>query len=95
MLVLSAGFVGIVLWGAYSAVDRLSAEVIERASTETQAKLEGFFKPVERTLNTALDWGRSGTLDPRDVKGMNRRFIPVLEHLPQVSSMLVATPDGV
>lgn len=95
VIVLSVGFVVILIWGAYSAVDKLSAEAIERAAGQTESELHRFFDPVESSLFTGLDWAAQGVLDPANVQAMNHRFVPLLRHLPQIGSMLIATPEGV
>ena len=95
VVLLCAGFFGIVLWGAYSVVDRLCSEAINGATRQIDVELDRFFGPVERNLAMAHGWAQRGALDPADVEGMNRRFMPLLESYPQISSMLVASPDGV
>lgn len=95
IVVMSAGFLGIILWGAYSAVGSLSDTAIRRASSQTHVELERFFGPVTANLQMATQWAAAGELDPTDIEGMNRRFIPLLQNYEQISSMLVATPEGV
>jgi len=93
--VVCAGMATIVILGARRHVVRLSREFVARATMGVENDLERFFSAVRSNLLVAHDWGEGGLLDPTDCQNMNRRFIPVLERNPQVTSMMVARDDGV
>jgi len=53
-------------------------------------KFKNFYKPVENSLIIAQKWGEAGIFNLADVPSLNAKFIPLLEQLPQVSSLIIA-----
>ena len=74
--------------------DRLLAVVEEQAQTLVREEMRRLVEPLERQLNIARDWIRSGELALTDPAELNRRFIPTLAHLEQVSGLAIAGDDG-
>lgn len=79
---------------ARSTVFSMSRAMIVDALNETEARLDGFFKPVIDELMLAHTWGRSGMLDKSDHAAMGRLFVPVVQYHPQISALLLADERG-
>ena len=101
LLVMSAGLVllGSALLGASilateRTLERLSATLISGVTATTDARLEAFFDPVASGLSINSDRWRSGEFREWDLARLDAYFQPVIESLPQVSSLLLATEAG-
>jgi len=86
------------LWGLWSWVGKgmsrdLAMEQTGRAAQEARQAVLAFFRPLDRALHTAAAWGAEGDLTP-DPEALARRFIPLLERLPQVSGLTLADDRG-
>lgn len=79
--------------GNYAA-RQLANDTIQHINREARDEFFRFLDPVENSLTIAKGWGESGILKPDDVTDLNAKFIPILEQLPQVSSVILATDDG-
>jgi hypothetical protein len=67
---------------------------IRQINIQASNDLERFFNRVDTSLNIARKWGDAGLLTTSDVVGLNAKFIPILESLPHVSTLIIAGPDG-
>jgi hypothetical protein len=67
---------------------------ITQAQTLVREEMRRLVEPLERQLNIARDWIRSGELALTDPAELNLRFIPTLAHLEQVSGLAIAGDDG-
>ena len=96
LILLTSGTILLATWVAGSAaVEDLSKSLIERTATRTETELDRFFGTVQSNVMIGTDWVRGGILDPTDHEAMNTLFVPILRQYPQLSSMMVATSDGV
>ncbi len=71
-----------------------SAALIERAIGKVESELRGYVLPVENGLRFARSLARTGTLDLEDPRALNRFFIPLIERIPQVSSINLSDEEG-
>jgi adenylate cyclase len=71
-----------------------SRALIDRALDRTESDVRRFFDPVERSLLVARRLIRSGALELDDPQTLNRHFIPVVEGIPQVSSVNLGDAEG-
>jgi len=55
--------------------------------------LKGFYKPIESNLNLLQKYGQSGLLSMQNPEDMNSIFIPILEEVPQIHSVKIASED--
>lgn len=96
LILLTSGTILLATWVAgAAAVEDLSKSLIERTATRTETELDRFFGTVQSNVMIGTDWVRGGILDPTDHEAMNTLFVPILRQYPQLSSMMVATSDGV
>lgn len=95
LVLLTAGIILalFVIQGKY-AVRQLANDTIQRINQDARDRFFRFLEPVESSLTIAKGWAASGLLNPGDVIDLNAKFIPILEQLPQVSSVILATDDG-
>ncbi len=93
-LLTAAAIATVFLYGAYQAVAELSEQAIASSTDRTETELNRFFEPIRTNLVVTMDWGRQNQLDLNDSQALNRRMIPILEHHPQISSMLFANSHG-
>jgi len=75
-------------------LEQLSATLIDGVTATIDARLEGFFSPVETGLAVGVDRWSTGTYRDWDLERLDAYFQPVIQSLPQVSSLLLATEDG-
>jgi len=96
LIVFTSGAIFTVWYIQADRAKRLVAEKqIRKVSARALTEFEGIFKPVEATLSIAQKWGRAGILDPLNVPAMNAKFIPILDKVSAVSSILIADSEGV
>lgn len=74
--------------------DRLAQEQLQGLAQQTSENLTGFLQLPENSLHMAQGWGKAGDLDLADTPALVSRFIPVLENLAKVSSLMLADSDG-
>lgn len=96
LILLTGGTILIATWIAGNAtVNDLSKAIIARVADSIEADLETFFGSVRSSVRIGRDWAESGLVDATDVNQLNSLFVPILEQHPQLSSMMVATSNGV
>jgi adenylate cyclase len=71
-----------------------SRALIGRALHRAEADLRRFFDPVQRSLLLSRALMENGTLDVDDARGLNRIFVPLIERIPQISSINVGDASG-
>ncbi|MFT3848847.1 MAG: EAL domain-containing protein [Propionivibrio sp.] len=91
VLAVSAGFF---LFGVKPIVDRVAENQFTRAAAQLEASLDMVFAPAEQILRMSRGWigAQPPALD--DPAELNRLFLPVLETLPQASSVVAGTSSG-
>ncbi len=109
MLVVTGAVNIVILWFANRrAVHTLSASIIRQTLLTIERELDSFFDPVTFSLEVAASWSQEGALNLDTRSGpfgdeagfvvlrrrMTERFIPVMEQLPRLSSLLVADETG-
>ncbi len=95
LTLLTAGTIlTVTLVAGYRSVQELSRSLIASVAGQTESRLRRFFDPVVSALETSRGWARSGALDFGDNGSLNALFMPLLEQLPAVSSVILATTDG-
>lgn len=57
-------------------------------------QVEAFFSEVTENLLLIRDWGKNDVLFEDDLANLNRKLIPVLERLPQITGVVMANSDG-
>ncbi|MEM9300887.1 MAG: serine/threonine protein kinase [Pseudomonadota bacterium] len=76
-------------------VAEMSRNLVTATTTTAEAELQRFFEPVQSSLLAARDWNLElGELDLDAAAALNARFIPVLTHFDQVSSLLIGNAAG-
>jgi adenylate cyclase len=74
--------------------DSMSAALIERAVGQVEADVAGFLAPVERSLLLGRDLLEGGVLDIDSGDGLNRVFVPLIQAIPQISSVNIGDAEG-
>ena len=72
----------------------ITLALINSAQKLTIEKNNRLFKPISNNLTLSRKWAILESLTPDKHDIFNKRFIPVLETLPQISSAILATSDG-
>jgi len=75
-------------------VEVLSEMVLSKTLDETDEWLRLFFQPVEQELLVAGDWTHGGVINAEQPDQVNRLLIPLIEHYPQISSLMIADDRG-
>ncbi len=83
---------------SYFYSNRIQKEItltaIDNAQKSVIEKRKQIFSPISNNLLLSKKWAELESLTPEKQDIFNKRFIPVLETLPQISSVILATSDG-
>jgi len=71
-----------------------SKALIDRAIGQVQSDLRGYVEPVENALRLGRSLAHSGAIDLADPAALNRFFMPLVERIPQISSINLSDADG-
>ncbi len=72
----------------------LAEPVINEISDAELRDMQIFFDSVSDKLKIVRDWARNGVLSNDDIIGLNKKFIPMIEHQAPFSGMLLADNKG-
>lgn len=72
----------------------ITLAVIDAAQNLVNEKNIRLFDPITNNLILSKKWAQLESLTPEKHTVFNKRFIPILETLPQISSVILATSDG-
>ena len=72
----------------------ITLAVINSAQNLVNQKNYRLFEPITNNLILSRKWAQLESLTADKQEVFNKRFIPVLETLPQISSVILATSDG-
>ena len=72
----------------------LSAPIINEISNSKIRDLQIFFNAISDNLQIVRDWGRNDVLKNDDIVSLNKKFIPLIEHLQPLSGVLLADNRG-
>ena len=94
VVLVGGGTLAITFYAARQVLESFAREVIGHHLSVTEVELERFFDPVVAALRAAAGWGEEGLLDDDRPAKLNPIFKPVLDQLPQVSTVVVADDNG-
>jgi hypothetical protein len=78
----------------YNTIAHIRSTYMELPLTSLERSLDGYFRPLERTLTTALVHAKEKRLDIHSSEDVASYFIPVLEGRSYITSMGVADDSG-
>lgn len=67
--------------------------MIQEITEKAESRIQAFFSPIVSQVSIIKDWIRSGDLKTGNPANLNARFIPILEQLPQIYSIKIASDD--
>ncbi len=94
LLFLGLSILTIQIIGAQRAARLLSEKIIDQSMKQVHSELNLFFQPIIAQLQTAQAWCEEGLLDLDEPNALNLLFCPVVEQLPQLSSLMIADERG-
>ena len=74
--------------------ERAFEGLVLKDQTLARTKFKRHFEPIVSNLSIVGRWVQSESPDLSDVAALNSRFMPILQEIPQISSMLVADSKG-
>jgi hypothetical protein len=77
----------------YSTRRNISVAVIQEITEKAESRIQAFFSPIASHVSIIKDWIRSGDLKTSQPANLSARFIPILEQLPQIYSIKIASDD--
>ncbi len=88
--------VGLVLFqfGMEPLLKRLAESQFTEAAARIKADLDSVFQPTEHLLNMSRRWIYNAPPPPGSADAFNRLFMPVLDTLPQATSIVAGTSEG-
>jgi len=72
----------------------ITQAIIRSAKNTVIAENQRIFAPISNNLSLSRKWAELEALTPDKQDTFNKRFIPVLETLPQISAVILATSEG-
>ena len=72
----------------------ITQAIITSAKEQVIDKNHQIFDPISNNLSLSRKWAELESLTPQKMNVFNKRFIPILETLPQISSVILATSEG-
>ncbi|WP_432695241.1 SpoIIE family protein phosphatase [Marinobacterium sp. YM272] len=73
---------------------RLSGALTNQVIATTDAKITGFFETVQAGIEISAERSISGEFEQFPVESLDRYFTPLIERLPQLSSVMYAHENG-
>ena len=90
--------VGTVVGAAYLVSEQVRQNIakgeIQHSTVRALEEFQSSFGPVVKQLLVTRAWGHTGDLPLDDVPALNSRFMPALQHLAQVSGLIIADAKG-
>ncbi|MGM0479638.1 MAG: SpoIIE family protein phosphatase [Bacteroidota bacterium] len=94
ILVLSMLIMGYILYELSITKHDIAHSLVEKTIEKTQHKLDDFFLPVKNQLHTSSTQAQMKALDNFDTADFNQLFAPVIKNYDQISSLGIATNQG-
>lgn len=82
------------LWATNRAAEQLSAALTRRVIATTDAKLQGFYEPVQIALEITAERVAKGEFESFPLESLDSFFAPMVRRVPQLSSISYAHADG-
>ncbi len=86
--------VGYVKFGLRPMVTQIAESHFSAAAEKVNASLERLFSPVENWIGVARQWAVSSPFDETRPEEFNGLFMPMLQELPQLTSIVAGTDNG-
>lgn len=94
VVLLGLGIIAMMALSTRQAVQELSGSLIRQASRRTEAKLQGFFRPVNRQVEAVRMWGETGLLDLTTPDELRQLLTPLMREFPWSSATFIANEEG-
>jgi serine phosphatase RsbU (regulator of sigma subunit) len=94
ILVLGGTIFAVSLYGSRRAVRSLSDRIIDQSIQQAENELTWYFNPIRVGLEAVHSWSQAGLIDLSEPDKINELLIPLIEELPQLSSLMVADETG-
>lgn len=94
VLLLGACLLVISLWATNRSVEQLSGSLTKRVIATTDARLQGFFEPVQVALEISAQRVSGGEFEAFPLESMDQYFAPMVERISQLSALSYAHDDG-
>ena len=78
----------------YKLKTNLAGPIINAISEVEHHDLQHFFTSIANTLKIVRSWARNGVLNNDDTTGLNKKFMPLIEHQAHLSGILLADNQG-
>jgi adenylate cyclase len=97
VLLVAVPIFAITSFSSQRSVRDISQRLIDQSSQEADRKLESFFSSIDITVEGASHWWKRNAFNYKgkdDLHKLNDIFVPVLDVVPEVTSMMLATDEG-
>ncbi len=94
VLLLIATFLSFSYFYAKQIQKDITQAIISSAQNTLIAENKRIFDPINNNLILSRKWAKLEALTPDKQNTFNKRFIPILETLPQISSVMIASSKG-
>jgi hypothetical protein len=88
--VLSLAALAFIFYWFSEARDNLAGTLMGTRIDAAELGLAQSMNPVVENLRILQGWGRSGVLDPRDVEGLNKQLVHVLQQITSIDSIILS-----
>ena len=94
LLIISVTVIVLMIQKYVTTRQNISIAVIEQLTEETELRFLAFFRPITINASVIKRWALSGDIDSSKPGELTNRFIPILEQLPQIHSIIFASDIG-
>ena len=94
LFIISLAVIVLMIQKYFNTRQNTSTAVIKQLTNESELKLQSFFRPITTNASIIKQWALNGDIDFFKPEELTNRFIPILEQLPHIHSILFATEDG-
>jgi hypothetical protein len=72
----------------------LASTLLQEINEKELSELRTFVNSVSDKLNIVRDWGKNGVIDSNDLKSLNKKLFPLLDHKEGFTGILLANNAG-
>ena len=91
---LTIAVVGILAKKHFTTTKNISASVIKQITEQAEHRIISFFRPTGLNTELLKKWGQGDILDISAPSTLHAKLIPVLDSLPQINSIVIATDNA-
>jgi hypothetical protein len=94
LCIVTVGTVALTVYKHFATQRSVSASLMKQIIEKGETNFVAFFRPISINLDLMRKWGQSGLLNTSDPKGLNDKLVPILQAIPHMYSIMIATDSA-